>query len=60
MNQRENLVRVIRSIWESLDSHLDFTCTPEDLSCDTCGDRTFQIQTVKDYARDLKDLADCL
>lgn len=57
---RKNLVRVIRSLWESLDSHLDFTCSEEKIPCDTCGDTKFQIQTVKDYARDIKDLADCL
>lgn len=60
MNKREVLVRTIRDVWESLDSHLDFTCTEEDLKCTTCGDRKFQIKTVKDYARNLKDLADLL
>lgn len=60
MNRRANLVRVIRSLWESLDSHLDFTCTEEDLNCTTCGDRSFQRETVRGYARDIKDLADLL
>jgi len=50
----------MRSIWSSLDSHLDFTCVEEKIQCDTCGDRAFQIKTVKEYARDLKDLADLL
>ena len=60
MNRRDNLVRVMRSVWSSLDSHLDFTCVEEKIQCDTYGDRAFQIKTVKEYARDLKDLADLL
>ena len=58
--RRERIVRVMIDIWDSLQSHLEFTHTEIQPPCDNCGDKEFQVQTVKDYARNLKDLADLL
>ena len=57
--QRTKVVSVIRCLWASLDSHLDFS-VQEDKKCDTCGDRKFQAKTVAEYAEAIKNLSDLL
>lgn len=56
--RRERLVATIRTIWESLDSHLDYSIShvkkrlPEGT-----GNRKFHADTVRDYAKAINDLA---
>lgn len=56
--RRERLVATIRTIWESLDSHLDYSIShvkkrlPEGQ-----GNRKFHADTVRDYAKAINDLA---
>lgn len=58
-SQRIVVVKTIRTLWESLESHLDFSIK-EDKSCDTCGDRKFQAKTVLEYAEAIHDMAKLL
>ena len=43
------LVVVIRSIYDSLDTHLDFTVTKND--------RKFEVKTIREYAEDIVKLS---
>ena len=47
------LIESIRSIWSSLDSHLDLTVKQNK-------DKVFHIKTTKEYAQDLKNLCELL
>lgn len=53
---REVAIKVIRILWVSLESHLDFSIK-EDKSCETCGDRKFQGATVAEYAEAIELLS---
>jgi hypothetical protein len=48
----EKIERAIRLAWESLESHLEYTHTPDDAGA------TFHKRAVKDYAEIIAILAD--
>lgn len=54
MERKKNkiVVDVIRSIIDSLDSHLDFTVTGQD--------KKFHVKTIKEYAADVVKLCELL
>lgn len=58
--QRRKIVRVIRGIWSSLESHLDFSTDKKQKRCSNCGSRHFDAKCVQEYAGYIKDLADLL
>lgn len=59
MKDRAALVRAIRLVNESLESHLDYSVKCEQL-CESCGDRAFHAKCVREYVYVLKVLSDFL
>lgn len=57
--KKKIVVRVIRQIWESLDSHLDAT-HENTARCKTCGSKKFHAQCVEEYAGLIHDLSKLL
>lgn len=64
--KNKNIVRALRIIWDSMESHLNDTYDPgiayvKDRSAKRqIGGKKFHIQTVKEYADVIKTLADLL
>jgi hypothetical protein len=58
--RREGLVKVIRSTWASLETHLDSCVSETPQERKLCGNEQFHIKTVREYADTIKTLADQL
>jgi len=57
--RKKKLVIVIRGLWDSLDSHLDFTHDTKKVHKYFGGER-FHAKTVREYAGFIKDLSELL
>lgn len=60
IKRRRALVSVIRTLWSSLDSHLDAAVGAEKRRCDGCGGPKFHADCVREYTDAIKKLADVL
>jgi len=63
--RNKKIVKLLRSVWSSLDSHLDWVdFVPEGKNgckrCESMGSDRFQRQVVRDYGEDIKNLTDLL
>lgn len=53
------VVKTIRAVWASLETHLPHAIEAKG-NCASCGNRKFHAETVREYAEQIKDLADML
>lgn len=60
VNREKNIKKAIRIIWESLDSHLDWTHEVSKDPCKYCGGKNFHKKCVQEYAEAIKLLSDVL
>lgn len=58
--RRKDLVKVIRSTWTSLDSHLDKCVSMSETEREYCGSEMFHIKTSREYAEMIKILTENL
>lgn len=58
INKDEIVVKLIRSVWSSLDSHLDYTTV--NVKNQYMGDRKQQKRFVKEYIEQLNNLSKLL
>lgn len=58
--KREKIARVIRIVWDSLDSHIDPAVKADSAPCETCGSRYFHAKTAREYAEAIKLLTELL
>lgn len=54
---REETVKVIRKVWDSLDSHLDLAVTDPKRKCPHCGGKRFHAECAFEYAENIMSLA---